>query len=712
MDAQVSFGHWLEKRRKALDLTREELAQKVGCSISALRKVESDERHPSKQLAELLAYALDIPENEHPAFLKIARGELSLDRLKSPPRLPDLNPFQSPQVLSNPMPIPPTPLIGREIELAALRQMLSDPQCRLITLVGPGGSGKTRLAIEAARNPGIAFLHGAVFVPLAGVNSTNLILPAIANALDFIFDGSNEPDKQLLNHLRGKQIFLILDNLEHLLDGVGIVGEMIEYAPQVKVLSTSREQLNLYGEWVFEVGGLRVPESEKVEKLEDYSAVALFLECARRTRTGFMLRPENQFSIVRICQLVAGMPLAIELAASWVRSLSCQEIAQQIERGLAILAAPIRDLPDRHRSMQAVFDHSWRLLTDEERDVLMKLSVFRGGFTREMAEQVTGTDLFLLSGLVTKSLVQRSIARRYSLHELVAQYAFAQLQAFSEVEQTRSAHLRAFVHMAETIEPELTHSEQDRWLAYLETEHDNFRAALRWAFDSGDTASSLRLTGALWRFWYMRSYFVEGSQWLERALQTTGLGAGLALRAKVLNGAGLLAYYQNQFDQAKSKLEECLALQSYLSERDIAYAQMTIAYVVHDQLDFTRASLPYMEALQRFRRLNDTYGIIRTLNCQGVLAFDIGDLDTAASLFNECLALASQTERAVQLFAAANALRKAIAALAGGTHARCLELILQRAQNSLPEAVFASAWAEGESMTMEQAIEYAIGQEA
>ncbi|HEX6036080.1 MAG TPA: tetratricopeptide repeat protein [Anaerolineales bacterium] len=400
----------------------------------------------------------------------------------------------------------------------------------------------------------------------------------------------------------------------------------------------------------------------------------------------------------------------------------------------------------------------------------MKLSVFQGGFTRELAERVANANLEMLSTLIMKSLVHLIGEGRYDLHEAVRQYGLIQLKLANMAEQTRAAHLETFMHLAETIEPELTHGEQYRWLAYLETELDNFRAALRWAFDSGNTASILRLTGALWRFWHMRSYFVEGSQWLEKTLQMTEVGINPALRAKVLNGAGLLAYYQNHFDQAKSRLEECLALQSHLNERDIAYAEMTLAYVVHDQFDFNCASLLYMKALERFRRLDDSYGIIRTLNGQGALAFDIGDLDTAASLFRECLALAreckdrenmalaitnlgwtaairgdetaiglcqeammlfheqgnklgvafclegigagftlaSQPERAVHLFGAASAIRKMIAALPGGTHGRHVESILQRVRSTLPKETFAPCWAEGEAMSLEQAIELAL----
>jgi predicted ATPase/transcriptional regulator with XRE-family HTH domain len=769
MEQDVSFGLWLQKRRKALDLTREELAHKVGCSASALRKIESNQRHPSKQLAELLAYALSIPETEQPVFLRIARGEHPWDKLQSLPPLPNLHLLQSHETFSKHIPLPPTSIVGRDHEMAAIHQMLGQPHCRLVTLVGPGGSGKTRLAIEVAHNLGTTFLHGIVFVPLAGLTSPDQIFPAIAKALDLKLDGSSLPDQQLFDHLKGKEILLLLDNLEHLLDGAAKISEMIEYAPMIKVLCTSREQLNLHGEWVFEVRGLSVPRSTEGTEFEQNSAVTLFLQRARQVKPALSMNHEDRMAIVSICKLVEGMPLAIELSAVWTRTLPLPEIAREIEKSLDFLSTNVRDIPERHRSLRAVFNHSWKRLKSEERDVLMKLSLFRGGFTRELAEQVAQANLSLLSALIMKSLIHWTDKERYDLHETIRQYALIQLVRANMSMQTRNAYLQTFIRLAEMIEPKLTGSEQERWLAYLETEHDNFRAALQWAFEAGDTTSSLRLTGALWRFWYMRSYFVEGSQWLERALQSRD-PASSALRAKVLNGAGLLAYYQNQFDKAKSKLEECLALRSHLSERDIAYAQLTIAYVIHDQLDFKRASSLYEDALQRFRRLNDTYGIIRALNSQGVLALDTGDLDKATNLFGECLALArtsddrgnvaiaitnlgwtaaiggdvmaicygqealmlyrelgnklgvafclegigaghivaGQSERAVQLIGAAHALRRTISALPSGTHFHHIETILEKARNTMSDTAFTSAWRAGEAMSLEQAIEYAM----
>ena len=565
MQVEVSFGLWLQKRRKALDLTREELAEKIGCSVSALRKIETDERHPSKQLAELLAGALNIPEEGRSTFIKIAREELQVDKLQLQHPLPDLNLLQSSKAFSKQIPISSTPLFGRETELATLRQMVADSQCRLITLVGPGGCGKTRLAIELARSPGRLFLHGSVFVPLASVKSADLIVPAIVNALELNRDGSGETYKELLSYLIGKQIFLVLDNVEHLLEGIWIISKMIQYAPQVKIICTSREQLNLHDEWVFAVRGLSLPRGPEADDFEGSSAVNLFLQRARQAEAGLRLNAADREAIVHICQLIEGMPLAIELSAVWARSLSFQEIALEISKSLDFLSTNMRDIPERHRSLRAVFNHSWERLTREERNVLMKLSVFQGGFTRKLAEQVAQTDLDMLSGLIMKSLLQRTEEDRYDLHEDVRQYALVQLEMAKLDQQARNAHMQAFVCLAETVSPELTLSKRERWLAYLEMEHNNFRAALGWAFASGDVMSSLRLTSALWRFWFMHSYFVEGSIFLERALQISDSADSSTLRASVLNGAGLLAYYQNQFDHAKSRLEECLALSSHLS---------------------------------------------------------------------------------------------------------------------------------------------------
>jgi len=330
-------------------------------------------------------------------------------------------------------------------------------------------------------------------------------------------------------------MLLVLDNAEHLLDGVNLFSEIIESAPRIQILTTSREALNLRGEWLFEVKGLPLPRSAEDAEFEKNSAVTLFLQRAYQAKIGFKLKDEDRAAILRICKMVEGIPLAIELSAVWTRTLSCHEIASEIEKSLDFLSMNVRDIPERHRSLRAVFDHSWKLLSDDERLFLMKLSVFQGGFTRDMVDQVTETGLSSLLALISKSLIQRSGEKRYGLHEMVRQYAFAHLSLTDEIKHAYSAHLRAFVHLAETIEPELTRGSQSRWLMYMETEYDNFRTALNWAFESGDIESTLRLTGALWRFWYMRSRLMEGTQWLEKTLQAASATAPAVLRGKVLN---------------------------------------------------------------------------------------------------------------------------------------------------------------------------------
>ena len=404
MDSEISFGAWVTRQRKALDLTREQLARRVGCSVPGLRKIESDERRPSRQMAELLADCLQIPLEQRPTFLRVARGQLRAERLPATGYVPGGGQSRPAPGL----PRPPTPLIGREPELATLNRLLCDPQCRLLTLAGPGGIGKTRLALELASTQRAQFPDGVFFVPLVSLSLPEFIAPAIRSALGLSSSSPLDPKEQLLNHLRQKSLLLVLDNLEHLLEGVGLLAELLEQAPGVKLLVTSRERLNMQGEWLFDLQGLPVPPLDQVDRAEEYSAVALFVQSARRAQVGFELSAEERPWVARICQLVEGMPLAIELAAAWVRLLSCREIAQEIERNLDFLSTSARDLPERHRSMRAVFDHSWQMLSAEEQRVLRALSVFRGGFLREAAEQVTGASLSLLSALVTRSLVHRT----------------------------------------------------------------------------------------------------------------------------------------------------------------------------------------------------------------------------------------------------------------------------------------------------------------
>ena len=327
------------------------------------------------------------------------------------------------------LPIQLTPFVGREAELAHLRQLITDPECRCITLVGPGGMGKTRLAVQAAENHLNEFAHGAAFVPLASVGSIAGVIPAIANAIKFTFFGPSDPKEYLLGYLLEKQMLLVVDNLEHLLgetpleeNVADLLIEILQQSPGIKLLVTSREALNLQEEWIFEVHGLDFPTAAKKDGVGGFDAVTLFAQRARHAFPNFDLNEGNRMDVAHICQLVEGMPLAIELAATWMRTLSPAEISVEIESSLDFLSTTVRDLPERHRSIRVVFDRSWQMISPEEQQVLRYLSVFRGGFQRQAAEKVAGATLSNLSTLVNRTLLRRTAAGRYDLHELVRQY--------------------------------------------------------------------------------------------------------------------------------------------------------------------------------------------------------------------------------------------------------------------------------------------------
>jgi predicted ATPase/class 3 adenylate cyclase len=346
------------------------------------------------------------------------------------------------------LPSPRTSFVGRRDELDEIDRLLADPDCRLLTIVGPGGIGKTRLALVAAGRRIDRYQHGVHFVPLASVVAPDFLAPAVADALQFPIDPAHSgfsAQDQLVDYLSERSTLLVLDNFEHLLDGAGLVTRVLERAPNVEILTTSRERLNVQSEWVLAVDGLRVSANGNGHIRTD-GALRLFEERARQVDQGFELGEEELEHAVRICQLVDGVPLGIELAAAWVSTLPCSEIADEIERTIGFLETSMRDVPERHRSLRATFDQSWQLLTEEQRRCFRQLSAFRGPFTREAASAVAGADLRLLAELVSKSLVRRLELGRYELHEVLRQYAADRLAEQPEdPADVRERHARFYV---------------------------------------------------------------------------------------------------------------------------------------------------------------------------------------------------------------------------------------------------------------------------
>jgi DNA-binding SARP family transcriptional activator len=366
-DLALAIEH--ARHRLALDPLHEpthchlmQLYAQAGQRASALRQYQ--------ECVRILKEELHVPPQEETTQLYQAIRESQVQ----PPSLDSnlLYPYNLPHQT--------TPFIGRQEELAEIAQLLEGPSCRLLTLVGPGGIGKTRLALEAAARQIPVFPHRVCFVPLAAVSSASLLASSIVDALGFGLYGQGDPKVQLLNYLREKAVLLVLDNLEHLLEEASFLIEILQIAPDVKVLVTSRERLNLQGEWVLEVEGLHFPESDEASEVESYSAVQLFAQSARRVYPSFQLSQKVKPHVVSICRFMGGMPLAIEMAAAWVRSLPCAEIATEVLHNLGFLVTSLRDAPERHQSLQTVFDHSWNLLTEEEKRAFRRLSVFRGGF--------------------------------------------------------------------------------------------------------------------------------------------------------------------------------------------------------------------------------------------------------------------------------------------------------------------------------------------
>ncbi len=628
---QPGFGVLLRRYRMATGLTQEALAERAGLSLRGVSDLERGLRRvPYPNTVERLSEALRLGAIDRAALQAAGRPGhpgVQNESASLPPR--------------SALPGPLTSFVGRERELGELRRLLGTP--RLVTLTGTGGIGKTRLAVEAAHQHAASFEQGVHFVSLAGVGSVTLLASAIAAALGMAFYGPTAPDLQLVGYLHDKQLLLLLDNFEHLLDGTGLLTDILSGAPAVTLLVTSRERLNLREEWVLSIDGLVFPDHRAIEPIEQYPAVQLFVERARQAQVDFMLA-QNVQPVIDICQHVEGMPLALELAATWLRVMPCYQIALQTDRSLDLLTTPLRNVPDRHRSLRAVFDRSWNLLSDVESSVLARLSVFRGGFDLDAAEQVSGASLPLLAGLADKSLVRPTRTGRYDLHELLRQYLSEKLADTGDTSVVARRHFDFYSTLADQAEAQLYGPDQETWFDHLEIENDNLAAALAWSLNEEHAEAGLRLAAALGFFWEHRGHFHDGYEWLEKLLQIDR-GAPVSVRAKALRTAGTFALYVGDPDKAVAQCEAALALAREADDQwNVAWCLAHLGFFEQTSPDLSRAVSLLEEALGLFRALGDGWGISHALRRLGWILTMRGDYARAAELLDEALKLARQAQ--------------------------------------------------------------------
>jgi predicted ATPase/DNA-binding CsgD family transcriptional regulator len=526
------------------------------------------------------------------------------------------------------LPTQPTRFFGREDDLLKLTTVLQDPSCRLVTLVGTGGIGKTRLAVEVGSRLKNTFPNGVYFINLASLSSPEFIASAIAKDLRISLFGLQDLDEQIINYLRHRETLLILDNFEHLLDGVGFLTRLLDNAPALKILITSREVLNMRQEWVWSVTGMQYPDHALVDDAAKYGAVALFLESAKRIRPDFRFEAEKAY-IVRICQLVEGMPLAIELASSWLKALNCAEIAHEIAKNMSFLNTNLRDLPERHRSIRVVFDHSWRLLTEEEQLVFSRLSIFKGNFGRAAAEAISGASLMILSTLLDKSLVQRDTNGRYQLHTLLRQYGQDQLTSEEQALLTER-FTRYYSEFLAQLEPEIFSGNQQEAFDKLDQELGNALSGwMSLVTRSNDLEFVRAATSTLAYFYEVYGLHGEGINSFEVVYQQIKSLECFPNQIILLTHLCWMYIGNARYKQAHEAFAE---LQTLYHAHPMEYPpghgtnpDTLRTILTYFKGDFGRAIEEGEEAIQNSRRRGDTRSEIRTLQIVANILAALGE---------------------------------------------------------------------------------------
>ncbi|HEX8219354.1 MAG TPA: tetratricopeptide repeat protein [Chloroflexia bacterium] len=670
MQESTTFGQWIKERRKRLDLTREEVARCASCSLATIEKLETGERRPSRQLAELVGKCLGIAPGDLAAFLSFARGASPLPDFAETSHIEGTGTPQAPRLVVS-LISPPTAFVGREREVLEVRRRLLDADVRLLTLTGPPGIGKTRLALEVAAGLGTGeFADGIVFVPLATTTEPSMVPARIGQALGLRESGGRPVLEVLKEWLRDKRLLLVLDNFEQVSEGGVHVGELLVSAPGLKALVTSRTLLHTYGEHSFPVPAMSLPGrggAHEVQSLAQYEAINLFVQRAKAARHDFQLTSDNANAVAEICRRLDGLPLAIELAAIRARILTPELILERLGNRLDLLVGGSSDLPARQRSLRGAIEWSYSSLDAGEQALFRYMSVFAGGCTLEAVEAVSshvvghagelreggnGTTanprtpnlIEGLSSLAGKSLLQVNETggeTRFSMLETLREYASERLEG-AEREEATKAHAAYFLRLAEQSEVGLLAREQGVWLARLEREHDNLRAALARLLEMGEAETAARLAGALRRFWYLRGHISEGRQWLERVLEAREK-LPVAVQAKTLHGVGTLAWSQGDNSTAGRLFAESLDLWRQSGDRQgVAHMLNNLGIVALPQGDYQTAHVMHTEALALYQELGDEWSIALSFANLGLVALNRGQYREAERLLTRSLRLRRQ----------------------------------------------------------------------
>ena len=639
-----SFGQWLRQRRETLDLTREELANRINCAAETIRKWEREERRPSKQLAERLATELKLEDTERHTFVQQARQK-PLYMRPAPAPLSTLSHAQR-------LPVPLTHLIGREADMQALHVLLRRRDVRLLTLLGPPGVGKTHLGLQLAADVSPLFADGVAWLPLASHTDPRHLIAALAQEWGL----KGGPGQALLevvqSFLYSKQMLLVLDNCEQVLSIAGVLTELLQAAPRVKVLATSRAPFHIRGEQEWPLAPLALPPLTPLPALTtlgDYPAIQLFMSRAQAVKPDLQLSPSNAQAIAEICVRLDGLPLALELAAVRTKVFTPSALLNRLQNRLTILVGQSRDQAARQQTLRAAIGVSYELLSDHERVVFELVSVFRGGWTVEAAGRlvtsVTGTTvdaLAIVTALVDQSLVrlveQVAGEPRFGMLETIREYAGERLSARGYEDLVGQHHAQYFLAVAEEAEPELAKAQLKQWGDRLEADHDDFRTALGWLLERGQVEQTGRLVAALWQFWETRAYLTEGLQWMTAVLERQDQ-LSLPVRADVLNAKGRLLHTQGAVAQATACFKENLAIRRQIGDlRRVGYALNDVGLLLAMGQDTAGGVAMLEEALTLFRTQKDQAGMADVLlNLGAVRMWGPRELDGAITALEEAV---------------------------------------------------------------------------